>query len=97
MKTLLEPEDVLSIAEKVVEMLRPLIPTGSQEDALFDKKGLAEYLRVDVSWIDKAITNRTIPYFKMGKYTRFRKSHIDRWLEAKKVEPLPSLELLRRR
>jgi len=45
--------------------------------------------KVDISWIDKQITNKAIPFFKAGKYTRFKKSHIDRWLETRKVDPIP--------
>jgi excisionase family DNA binding protein len=63
----------------------------------YNKQGLAEYLHVEVSWIDKQITNRAIPYFKAGKYTRFKKSHIDRWIETLKVYPIPELKNYRRR
>lgn len=97
MKSELEPQDIQAIAEKVVELLKPhLQASGIQEDTVFDKPGLAEYLRVDVSWVNKQITLRSIPYLKVGKYTRFKKTHIDRWMETFKADPLPYVKLLKR-
>lgn len=98
MKTELEPLDVQTIAEKVVELLKPCLLRDRQSDQeiVFDKPRLAEYLRVDVSWVNKQITLRTIPYLKMGKYTRFKKTHIDQWLETMKIDTSPYIKLLRR-
>jgi hypothetical protein len=97
MKTDLEQQDIDAIAAEVMEMLKPyLVGNAKQVDEVFDKQGLADYLRVDISWIDKQITNRAIPFFKAGKYTRFKKSHIDLWIESRKVEPIPELKRYRR-
>jgi excisionase family DNA binding protein len=95
-KTELEQTDFEAIARKVAEMLLPLIPSARPDDEVFDKQGLADYLKVDISWIDRQITNRAIPFFKAGKYTRFKKSHIDRWIENRKVDPIPELKRYRR-
>ncbi len=92
----LEPQDLQAIAEKVVEMLKPHLQAASAQDDNLDKKGLAEYLKVDISWIEKQITARAIPYFKLGKYTRFKKSRIDQWNESRMVEPIPDLKHYRR-
>lgn len=97
MKTELEQQDIEAVARKVVEMLRPLIMPTRSDDAVFDKDGLAEYLHVDKSWVDKQITNRAIPFFKAGKYTRFKKSHVDRWIENQRIDPIPELRRYRRR
>jgi|WetSurSiteA1Bulk_404760.scaffolds.fasta_scaffold104008_1 excisionase family DNA binding protein len=96
MKIELEPQDIQAIADKVVEALLPLMPPGKSGDEVFDKQGVAEYLHVEKSWVDKQITQRAIPYFKMGKYTRFKKSHIDRWIEHQKVDPIPDMKSYRR-
>lgn len=97
MRIELEPQDLQAIADKVVEVLRPSLRAGSnQKDTIFDKAELAEYLHVDISWINKQITLRAIPYLKMGKYTRFKKTHIDRWLEGMKVDLTPYVKLLKR-
>jgi excisionase family DNA binding protein len=97
MKTELETQDIEAIATKIVELLEPYLHTrGTQEDTVFDKSELAEYLNVDVSWVNKQITLRAIPYLKIGKYTRFKKTHIDRWLETMKIDTSPYVKLLKR-
>jgi excisionase family DNA binding protein len=96
MRTTLEPEDIQTISDKVVESLKPHLKLNSnQEDVIFNKDGLAKYLQVDVSWINKQITLRAIPYLKMGKYTRFKKTHIDQWLETMKVDLSPYVRLFK--
>jgi hypothetical protein len=98
MKSELEPQDLEAIARKVADLLKPLLFLNrGQEDVVFDKQGLAEYLQVDLSWIDKQITKRAIPYFKLGKYTRFKKVRIDRWINDQSVDPIPELKHYRRR
>ena len=90
MKIELEPQDVQQIADKVVEMLRPLLKSDERKEEIFDKKALAKYLLVPASWVDKNI--HILPRFNVGKYVRFKKSSIDRWIETKKVT-LPSYPL----
>ena len=51
-------------------------------DVIMTTRELAEYLQVDVSWVYKRVSWGEIPYFKHGKYTRFKKSVIDAWLES---------------
>ena len=48
--------------------------------------GMADYLKVDSSWVYKRVCENKIPYVKLGKYNRFRKSAIDRWLELGMVK-----------
>lgn len=76
----LEPQDIEAISEKAAEILtaRPSRGRGA-EDAVLDKQGLAGYLHVGVSWIDKRITNRAVPFFKAGNITMRRgraKAHV---------------------
>jgi excisionase family DNA binding protein len=92
MRVTLEAEDIQAIAEAVLEKLRPLltgIKAKSEPDTIFTPETLAEYLRVDVSWVYKQVSLKAIPYFKSGKYTRFKKSVIDKWIESQSVRPLP--------
>ena len=91
MKISLEDHDVKAIAMEICNMLSPVMKTqdaGREEDVVFDVPGLAEYLRVEHSWIYKQVQFKTIPYFKAGKYTRFKKTAIDRWIEAQAVRPV---------
>ncbi len=82
MRTELEPQDVEAIAEKVLELLKPLLPGNGhrQEDIVFDVPGLSGYLKVEHKWIYEQTHLKTIPFFKLGnKQLRFRKSEIDAW------------------
>jgi excisionase family DNA binding protein len=88
MKTLLEPEDIEAIASAVMEMLRPIVADKDNhvaEDAVFNKKTLAAYLRVSESTISKMVMNRQIPYFKVqagqSGAVRFRQRDIDKWIQ----------------
>jgi excisionase family DNA binding protein len=92
----IEPQDIQAIAQKVSELLKPLlsrIEGRDDKDPIFDVKGLAEYLHVDLSWVYKQVSLKTIPFFKTGKYTRFRKKDIDRWIENQTARPIPTMRL----
>jgi len=78
MKTVLEPSDIEAIATKVAELLATRLNVGKDVEEIFDKKMLAKYLHVNVSWVDKSLH---IPHFNVGKYVRFKRSHIDKWIE----------------
>lgn len=92
MKTTLEPEDIQAIVQAVIEGLKPYLSQVKSVDVIFDKIALSEYLKVDVSWVDKNLY--MLPHFKAGKYVRFKQSHIDRWIETIKTTPSPHLKLL---
>ena len=84
MKTTLEKEDIEAIAREVLTMVKPLLESNrGVEDSIFDVKGLAEYLKVEVPWVYQKIHGSELPYYKVGKYPRFRKSKIDEWLQKK--------------
>jgi len=97
MKIELEQKDVEAIVEAVVFRLKPLINESGRnkvEDCVFDVKGLATYLGVNESWVYKAVAQGSIPYFKAGKYTRFRKADIDRWIESESIRPVATSNIL---
>ena len=92
MKTTLDNEDIKLIAEYVTEKLKPFLKNNkksSDSNIVFDVKGLAEYLKVNISWIYNKVHLKEIPYFKCGKYTRFKKSQIDKWIEKESIQPVP--------
>ena len=74
---------VNSIVKKLVEEIKPLLSNSREvkNDELLDVKGLAEYLKVKESWVYEKIHTNSIPYHKAGKFPRFRKKQIDKWLE----------------
>jgi hypothetical protein len=71
LKTELENQDIEAIAQRVSELLKPMLSYNSKckDDEIFDPENLAEYLKVDLSWVYKQVSLKTIPYFKTGKYT----------------------------
>jgi excisionase family DNA binding protein len=91
----LSPEFVDSIADKVIEKLKPLVADCSKHDAaavsIFDKKDLASYLKVSGSTINKLVSNKQIPYFKIqagqSGGVRFQKKDVDKWI-AKHAIPI---------
>jgi len=72
-----------TIVEKVVEKLRPLLNNSykPEDNELMDVKGLAEYLKVKESWVYEKIHTKKIPFQKAGRFPRFRKDSIDKWLQ----------------
>jgi excisionase family DNA binding protein len=92
LKADLEPQDIEAIAQRVSELIRAIlfnVKRPNDKEVIFDTKGLAEYLHINSSWINKQVSFKAIPYFKMGKYNRFKKTEIDRWTESKSIKPIP--------
>ena len=100
MKLNLEQDDLKLIAKDVAETLKPLLKTtkkSSNRDFVFDVKGLAEYLKVNKSWVYNRVHLKEIPYFKCGKYLRFKKFNIDKWIDNETIPAVPALSLANNR
>lgn len=86
MKTEFEPEDIRTITERVVEMLKPHLLRSRREerdDIVLDMAGLCDYLKVTPKWVYEQTHLKAIPYMKLGnKQLRFRKRKIDEWLDT---------------
>jgi excisionase family DNA binding protein len=98
MKTTLENEDILAIASAVVEMIKPMFSGNSKQaanDIVFTPESLANYLQVETSWVYRQVSDKTIPYFKSGKYVRFRKAAIDKWIISHEKQPVPKFRQMR--
>jgi len=87
MKFQFEEADIEAIARRVADLLRPIILNSRKpeqdNDIVFTVETLAEFLKVDRSWIYKQIGFKKIPYFKAGKYVRFRKKTLINGWKAK--------------
>jgi excisionase family DNA binding protein len=95
MKTELEQADIEAIAQRVIELLKPLISgNGRQEteDGILDVKGLCDYLHVSVKWIYERTHLKEIPHLKVNGLLRFRKKDIDKWLNSFNVPALSTPE-----
>ena len=66
--------------------------TTSGEDALLDIAQAAAFLGVPRSWIYSRVESSEcdLPYFKVGRYLRFRASELQGYLEANRGGPTPS-------
>ena len=62
-----------------------------EDDKIMDVKGLAAYLQVAESWVYNQVALNGIPFFKCGKYTRFRKEDIDNWIGKHTVKTVSLL------
>ncbi len=90
MKIQLDPEDIESIAEKLVEKLKPLFAkSGDQDrdDEILTITQAAELLRTSKAQIYQWVNNSQhglgdFPHLKAGRLLRFSKKAIRGWLEA---------------
>ncbi len=94
MKTVLEPEDIQTIAKEVVKMLKPLLTNkgNKADDTILDVNTLSEYLKVSTKWIYERTHLNEIPYMKMGGHLRFSKKDIDKWLISFKIPAVNTTE-----
>ena len=56
-------------------------------EEIFDKEGLANYLRVEVKTIQYLSDIKRLPYFKVGREVRFRRSAIEAWAQSIEIYP----------
>ena len=92
----ISPEFICAVADAVVERLRPMIHTmavpAPQRDDLMSVEDLAVYLGgVSVDWIYQRTAKNEIPFAKVGRLVKFRRSDIDRWLSTQSVPALAPL------
>jgi excisionase family DNA binding protein len=95
----LPDELVEQIADKVAEKIKPSITGNGKHDevSIFTPDTLSKYLCVDVSWVYRQVSDKNIPYFKNGKYVRFKKSSIDKWIASHERQPIPKFKHLSKR
>ena len=47
----------------------------------------AAYLNVEVRWMRRAVFERRLPYYKVGRYIRFRREDLEEFLRRGRVDP----------
>ncbi|OPY66095.1 MAG: Helix-turn-helix domain protein [Syntrophorhabdaceae bacterium PtaU1.Bin034] len=79
MKMELEPRDTQTIADKVIEALKPFLieKSKTQEESIFDIARLCQYLRVSRKWVYERTRFNEIPHVKVGGTLMFRKREIE--------------------
>ena len=79
-------EFVTAISKVLLKELKPLLERQTANtEPLFTVKTLAEYLQVSDQWVYERVHLKEIPYIKVGKFPRFKKSDIDKWLDTLKI------------
>jgi excisionase family DNA binding protein len=84
-----------AIAGEVLKGLIPILDKRTGEDKIFSVKEVSEYLNVSEDLVHKKVKLFEIPFFKIGDLNRFKKSEIDKWIEAKTRKPIPSLKVVK--
>lgn len=79
------------ITRRVIQALKPLLQGRPEDDTIFTVSTLAEYLHVSDQWVYERVHLKEIPYIKMGKFPRFRKSEVDRWMDTMKTPAINPL------
>jgi len=54
-------------------------------DELFDKKGAAEYLSTSERHVRRLAQDKHLAHVKVGRFVRFRRSDLDRYLDRRRV------------
>ncbi len=77
-------DDLVSrITQEVVKAIKPLLNHDSKSGELMNVEGLAKYLGVEKDWIYSHV--KEMPRYKLGRFPKFRKKEIDKWLELQKA------------
>jgi len=87
LKTELEPQDIELIAQRVVELLRPLLSSNgkNEDDELLDVKQASKLLGTSKEQIYQWVSNakyglKPFPFLKSGKRLRFSKNNLMKWM-----------------
>ena len=79
MQSTLEKEDLTAMAKEFSKLLVPLFKKtkqGSGKDTILNLKELSEYLNVPDTWVYRQTCEHNIPYYKLGRYLRFKNGTI---------------------
>ena len=78
-------EIIREITSEVIKAIKPLLNGKAEDDTIYTVKTLAEYIGVSSQWVYERVHLKEIPYIKMGKFPRFKKADIDKWLDSLKT------------
>ncbi len=69
------------------------MPTASESPSRsrrsLDVEGLAQRLNVTEHWVRRAVREKRVPYYKVGRLLRFDAEEIERWLVDQRHAPRP--------
>jgi len=62
---------------------------NASRPTLLDVEGVAEWLGVEIVYIRRLVSERRIPFVKLGKYVRFDPDEVAGWVDGLRVRPTP--------
>ncbi len=78
----MSPEiDTHALAEEVAALI------GKPTPPLMDADEAAAFLHLPVSWVRQEARANRIPNVKLGRYTRFRVTELEAWVDGRSVGP----------
>jgi excisionase family DNA binding protein len=90
------PDFVDAVAAAVADRLRPMLKgltaPPAKADDLMSLEELAAHLGgVSKDWVYQRTAKNEIPFVKVGRLVKFRRSDIDRWLSCRSVPAVAPL------
>jgi excisionase family DNA binding protein len=61
------------------------LTVGLNDDRLLTASEVAEHLRVTPAWVYAETRRNRLPHVRLGRYVRYRRSAIDRWIERQEA------------
>ncbi len=61
----------------------------AERPSLLDVEGLAHWLGVEVVYVRRLVSERRIPFLKLGKYVRFDPDEVAGWVDGLRGQPTP--------
>lgn len=85
MRLELEQQDTHAIARKVADLVLNELTGAVPPGEIMDVDELAAMLKVKKDWVYKQVQFKSIPHFKAGKLTRFRRKEIVAWIAEQSI------------
>ena len=74
--------DIAFIKLQLKKVLQPTLPaTASSDDSILSVKEVAAFLSVEPAAIYAMCTKGELPFYRVGKFYRFKKAEILQWME----------------
>ena len=67
----------------------PTRRSNAERPPLLDVDELARWLGVEVVYVRRLVSERRIPFVKLGKYVRFDPDEVLGWVDGLRVQPTP--------
>ena len=89
MKSELEQQDIEAIAQRVIEVLKPILACNNKEEVeILDINEASAFLKTSKGQIYQWVSNSkygigNFPFQKAGKQLRFSKKKLIEWLESR--------------